>query len=210
MISAAHNSAPPSPSPNQVDAQALFPSPHAAISAAAFTTSPRPMPSIASDLADIVLYDSPLHPNEPAYTVDVGDLTLEESVPADKRPRQRPNPYSVYFCKFVGKPKRPPRVTLCHALQSAIYAAIGISALAAINFEWFLNSDLVMLVGSFGASAVLLYSAIESPLAQPRNAVFGNVISALIGVSYRKTLDAFIDSPLDNSWTWPWARVFSR
>ncbi|CAK7200101.1 hypothetical protein SEUCBS139899_002790 [Sporothrix eucalyptigena] len=38
-------------------------------------------------------------------------------------------------------------------------------------------------VGSFGAAAVLEFYAIESPLAQPRNAVFGQVLSSIIGVA---------------------------
>ena len=39
------------------------------------------------------------------------------------------------------------------------------------------------IIGSFGASAVLIYGAIKSPLAQPRNFVGGHLISALIGVT---------------------------
>ena len=40
-----------------------------------------------------------------------------------------------------------------------------------------------MIIGSFGASAVLIYGAIESPLAQPRNLIGGHFFSALIGVA---------------------------
>lgn len=40
-----------------------------------------------------------------------------------------------------------------------------------------------MIIGSFGASAVLIYGAIKSPLAQPRNFVGGHIISAVIGVA---------------------------
>ena len=40
-----------------------------------------------------------------------------------------------------------------------------------------------MIIGSFGASAVLIYGAIRSPLAQPRNLVGGHVLSAIIGVT---------------------------
>ena len=40
-----------------------------------------------------------------------------------------------------------------------------------------------MLIGSFGASAVLLYGAVRSPLAQPRNLLGGNILSAIIGVT---------------------------
>ncbi len=40
-----------------------------------------------------------------------------------------------------------------------------------------------MIIGSFGASAVLIYGAPKSPLAQPRNLIGGHVLSALIGVA---------------------------
>ena len=39
----------------------------------------------------------------------------------------------------------------------------------------------------FGASAVLVYGAIKSPLAQPRNLVGGHMISGLIGVACHQT-----------------------
>jgi len=57
-----------------------------------------------------------------------------------------------------------------------------------------------LIVTSFGASAVLLFAAIESPLAQPRNFVLGHFVSALVGTaitrlwvlnpSYQVMLDA--------------------
>jgi len=40
-----------------------------------------------------------------------------------------------------------------------------------------------MIIGSFGASAVLIYGAVKSPLAQPRNLIGGHLFSALIGVA---------------------------
>ncbi len=39
-----------------------------------------------------------------------------------------------------------------------------------------------LLIGSFGASAVLLFGANESPLAQPRNLIGGHLVSALVAV----------------------------
>jgi CBS-domain-containing membrane protein len=39
-----------------------------------------------------------------------------------------------------------------------------------------------LLIGSFGASAVLLFGANESPLAQPRNLVGGHLVSAAAAV----------------------------
>lgn len=48
------------------------------------------------------------------------------------------------------------------------------------------GSDLTMIIGSFGASAVLLYGAVKSPLAQPRNLLGGHILSAIIGVASYK------------------------
>lgn len=39
-----------------------------------------------------------------------------------------------------------------------------------------------LLIGSFGASAVLLFGANESPLAQPRNLIGGHLVSAITAV----------------------------
>ncbi len=39
-----------------------------------------------------------------------------------------------------------------------------------------------LLIGSFGASAVLLFGAAESPLAQPRNLIGGHLVSAAVAV----------------------------
>jgi hypothetical protein len=39
-----------------------------------------------------------------------------------------------------------------------------------------------LLIGSFGASAVLLFGANDSPLTQPRNLVGGHVLSAIVAV----------------------------
>ena len=47
-----------------------------------------------------------------------------------------------------------------------------------------------MLVASFGASAVLLFAAPASPLAQPRNLVVGNTLSALAGVCVAQAFGA--------------------
>ncbi len=56
----------------------------------------------------------------------------------------------------------------------------------------------IFLIGSFGASSVLIYGAIQSPLAQPRNLVGGHVISAFIGVCVFKLVPdpVWISAPL--------------
>ena len=55
-----------------------------------------------------------------------------------------------------------------------------------MQFRILSTSDNVFLIGSFGATCVLVYGVIESPLAQPRNLIGGHVISAIIGVSIYK------------------------
>ena len=88
-----------------------------------------------------------------------------------------------YFSKMKGSTKSPPPVGLSEIFWSWIGAFLGIASVAFINYKIFKGTDLVMIIGSFGASAVLIYGAIRSPLAQPRNLIGGHIISAIIGVT---------------------------
>ena len=88
-----------------------------------------------------------------------------------------------YFSKMKGTTKSLPAVRLSEIIWSWIGSFLGIAAVAAVNTTIVDKTDLVMIIGSFGASAVLIYGAIRSPLAQPRNFVGGHLISALIGVT---------------------------
>lgn len=76
----------------------------------------------------------------------------------------------------------PPRVSNQEIFWSWLGAFLGIGTLALVGAIWFAPHDLSLLLGSFGASAVLLYGAPRSPLAQPRNVLGGHVVSALVGV----------------------------
>ena len=57
---------------------------------------------------------------------------------------------------------------------------IGIGIMAYMQSNTLLHSDVVFLIGSFGASSVLVYGAIQSPLSQPRNLVGGHLVSAIV------------------------------
>jgi len=70
-----------------------------------------------------------------------------------------------YFRKMKGTTKSPPAVSFSEIIWSWIGAFFGIAAVAFINYKIFKGTDLVMIIGSFGASAVLIYGAIRSPLA---------------------------------------------
>jgi len=59
----------------------------------------------------------------------------------------------------------------------------GIGLIACSQSQQFLQQDIVYLIGSFGASSVLVYGIVESPFSQPRNLIGGHLISAFVGVS---------------------------
>jgi CBS domain-containing membrane protein len=67
-------------------------------------------------------------------------------------------------------------------------AFIGIALVGLIQGTQFGQTDNILLIGSFGATAVLIFGATNSPLAQPRNLIFGHVISAFIGVLIHKLI----------------------
>ncbi len=56
------------------------------------------------------------------------------------------------------------------------------------------HSDTPMLLGSFGASSVLLFACPNAPLSQPRNALGGQLLSATVGLIYREII------PLEHTW----------
>lgn len=94
-----------------------------------------------------------------------------------------------YLNKMRGTTRgRPPRVSNSEIFWSWIGGFLGIAAVAWVNQLFFEGTDLTLMIGSFGASAVLVYGAVRSPLAQPRNLVGGHVISALVGVATWKVL----------------------
>lgn len=64
----------------------------------------------------------------------------------------------------------------------------GIGLIGFINSKYFTAYDNLFLIGSFGASSVLLYGIINSPLAQPRNLIGGHFFCALVGVTIHKLI----------------------
>ncbi len=82
----------------------------------------------------------------------------------------------------------PPRVGNLEVLWSWVGACLGIGAVGWLNQQFFTGTDTTLMMGSLGASAVLLYGTPRSPLAQPRNLIGGHLISALVGVTAWKLL----------------------
>ena len=99
-----------------------------------------------------------------------------------------------YFRKMLGGEKSPSRTPHHKIGWSWLGAFIGIYIVSTIH-NWLhidtLNS--LFLVGSFGASAVLIYGAPQAEFAQPRNLVGGHIISAFIGISVYKYIPLDIE-----------------
>lgn len=98
--------------------------------------------------------------------------------------------FSWYVDKVVSGDNRhkPPREPAHETLKSFTGSFLGILTMALID-EYWLTADYdkgFILIGSFGAAAVLMFNAHQSPLAQPWNVVAGQMVSAFVGVSVRR------------------------
>jgi CBS-domain-containing membrane protein len=90
-----------------------------------------------------------------------------------------------YFCKMKGgKSCDLPRASWPDLLVTAAgcLAGIGLASLLSVQYK------LPLLFPSFGASAVLLYAACHTAMAQPRNVIGGHLLSAFTGVAVYQLL----------------------
>jgi CBS domain-containing membrane protein len=60
---------------------------------------------------------------------------------------------------------------------------LGISLIGQLHSGTYSSQDHLFLIGSFGASSVLIYGTVNSPFSQPRNLVGGHLVSAFLGVT---------------------------
>ncbi|AOU97956.1 hypothetical protein BI364_08260 [Acidihalobacter yilgarnensis] len=98
---------------------------------------------------------------------------------ASSEPPQRQR----YWAKWRGRGHQtPPRVNASELFWSFIGSVLGIGAVVLCSM-WFDGTDRILVIGSLGASSVLVFATPRSPLAQPRNLIGGNLLSALMGVS---------------------------
>lgn len=73
-------------------------------------------------------------------------------------------------------------------LLTFLGAFSGIGIIGFISSRYFVLHDTLFLIGSFGASSVLIYGIINSPLAQPRNLIGGHLICAITGVTIHQLI----------------------
>ncbi|MDD5156962.1 HPP family protein [Sulfurimonas sp.] len=100
-----------------------------------------------------------------------------------------------YFNRMKSKDIRPHRKPLNKIAWSVVGAFIGIYVMSIFSNS-FSVKDSFFLLGSFGASAVLIYGAPEVHFSQPRNLIGGHVLSAFISVFLVKSLGGFLSLEL--------------
>lgn len=86
----------------------------------------------------------------------------------------------MYLAKFKGKKRTTPLVAPVplDILITLLGSFIGLSMLGILLFVY----KMPMLAAPLGASTVLVFAAPDGPLSQPRNVIWGNTLSAAIGV----------------------------
>jgi len=92
-----------------------------------------------------------------------------------------------FDAKFRGQAVAlPPRASFKQIVLAGMGGAVAIGTVAGLATV----SQQPLVLGSFGASCVLLFGFPESPFSQPRNVVFGHVLSSLVGLLAQKFLGA--------------------
>ncbi|MDH3342244.1 MAG: HPP family protein [Gammaproteobacteria bacterium] len=89
-----------------------------------------------------------------------------------------------FIKKMQGGGAAHPRAPLHEVFWSAVGCFFGIASIYWLGHLQGLDLESsLFLVGSFGASAILIYGIPKSPFSQPRNLLGGHVSSALVGVT---------------------------
>ena len=124
------------------------------------------------------------------------EATTSTSLAPSTPPASAPSPRPSYFLRLRGGRSKLPWPPWRRVLWSTVGSFVGILTLTLLHRFWCLvdTEDLMMIIGSFGAQAVLVFGAPGAPLAQPWNCIVGNTLSAFIGVTLEQISSATIAS----------------
>ena len=86
-----------------------------------------------------------------------------------------------YFKKFKGQGEAFPEKS---PISEIVFAWFGGFILILIIGYLTKSCDNLLVMGSFGASCVLLFGFPKSPFSQPRNVIFGHFLSTFIGLAF--------------------------
>lgn len=90
-----------------------------------------------------------------------------------------------FFRKFRGeRAALPPHPGARNILLAWLGGVLAIGAVAGLADAL----SVVLVLGSFGATCVLVFGFPDSPLSQPRNVVFGHLFSSLTGLCFLEVL----------------------
>ncbi|KAH6688457.1 HPP family protein [Plectosphaerella plurivora] len=100
--------------------------------------------------------------------------------------RHLPRPISRFFGYRVTKPPNWGNLSVIFWAFIGVFCGISLIAVVSKHIPSFEAHGAPIIIGSFGAAAVLEFYSIESPLSQPRNAIVGQLLASLTGVSICK------------------------
>ncbi|RDW78700.1 HPP family protein [Aspergillus mulundensis] len=114
------------------------------------------------------------------------DAVLNRFIPAPPW-HLLPRPVSHFFGYRGDKPQKAlGNVVIAFWSLIGVFGGVLLISEVSMRVPAFQNHHAPIIVGSFGAAAVLEFAAIESPFAQPRNALFSQVIASIIGIAIAK------------------------
>ena len=93
-----------------------------------------------------------------------------------------------FFDRMRGTERSPNRRPFAEIIWSWLGSFLGIYLVVFIS--QLTSFDNLFLVGSFGATAVLIYGAPLADFSQPRNLIGGHIISAIVGVAIYQSVPA--------------------
>ena len=107
----------------------------------------------------------------------------ETSSPLSTEEREKKKKHVSYFRKFLnGEASTPdiPKVSDIVLSGSMCFTGLSSFCLAANHLDH-IHQGYIVLLGSFGATCVLIFGVHAAPFSQPRNVICGHTLSAFIG-----------------------------
>jgi CBS-domain-containing membrane protein len=99
--------------------------------------------------------------------------------------------WKIYLLKMLGKGPSGDLPLPHSPRQSFLGTFAAVSLLAWISALFSSDIAELMLVGSFGATAAMIFGLPASPYAQPRNVLGGHLLAALCGVTALRLAESF-------------------
>lgn len=118
-------------------------------------------------------------------------------------PAPRPHKLPSLVNRFLGyhPPRTPPVPDVLRAAWVLVSTFAGV-VLVMVTLKYgapFKSRGSPVFIPSWAASAILIYNVIESPLGQPRNTFFGNLLSSFVGICITKL---FMLNTNDEKYLW--------